>query len=274
MRRDTLESRANLGMRAYVTSGLVPTRAKRDRATASRHTVWASSRRATHGRREDLRRSTHHLVAAISGSGSGAAGDVCVLCRRHRLRWQRSGQRGDAKAPVVLTGTRLRNRSRARTPRRFRHPEVAPDAPILRQPQNRYAASDAASVRDRGNMTTMLGLLKNPALALKRCSPGHPSRDVFRQAILRMTNFDSAVSGTAKLLSGRLGDGHDCSPTSLDARAALKTHCAFLTRNALTARTKQYGLTSRSTGPKTQLSEACLCRPLWTARLWLATCTT
>jgi len=41
MRRDALESRADRGMRAYVTSGLVPTRAKRDRvrATASRHTV-------------------------------------------------------------------------------------------------------------------------------------------------------------------------------------------------------------------------------------------
>ena len=56
MRRDALESRADRGMRAYVTSGLVPTRAKRRAcATASRHTVWASSRLATHGRREDLR---------------------------------------------------------------------------------------------------------------------------------------------------------------------------------------------------------------------------
>jgi hypothetical protein len=32
---------------------------------------------------------------------------------------------------------------------------------------------------------------------------------------------------------------------------SLKTHCAFLTRHALTARTKHYGLTSRSTGPRT-----------------------
>jgi hypothetical protein len=30
MRRDALETRADRGMRAYVTSGLVPTRAKRD----------------------------------------------------------------------------------------------------------------------------------------------------------------------------------------------------------------------------------------------------
>ena len=55
---------------------------------------------------------------------------------------------------------------------------------------------------------------------------------------------------TAKLLSDRRGDGHDCSPASLDAHAVSKTHCAFLTRYcafltryALTAHAKRYGMT-------------------------------
>src|SRR5881628_127045 len=61
-----------------------------------------------------------------------------------------------------------------------------------------------------------------------------------------MANYDSTVSTTATLLSDRLGDGHDYSPTSCDARAVSKTHCAFLTWDALTARTKQYGLASCS----------------------------
>jgi len=171
---------------------------------------------------------------------------------------------------------RLRNRSRARTPRRFRHPEVAPDAPILHQPQNRYAASDATSVHDRGNMTTLLGLLKNPALAL-RVDTGPPLAGCLLTGRLEDGGLHSTVSRTAKLLSGRPVDGHDFSPASCDARAVSKTHCAFLTRYALRARTKQCGLASRSTGLKTQLygyspccnaasSRTCLHRPRWATR--------
>ena len=55
-------------------------------------------------------------------------------------------------------------------------------------------------------------------------------------------NRDSTASRAAQLLSDRLGDGQYCSPASYDARAALKNHCAFFTRYALTARTKQYGV--------------------------------
>ncbi len=61
MRRDALESRADRGMRAYVTSGLVPTRAKRQACArygltprrvseldGSRHTRGAKTSRCTH----------------------------------------------------------------------------------------------------------------------------------------------------------------------------------------------------------------------------------
>ncbi len=75
---------------------------------------------------------------------------------------------GGAMVPVVLTGTReCEHRIRARTPRRSATLEVAPDVAILRQAQNRYAASDVSSVHDRGNQTTSLGLSKNPALAFR-----------------------------------------------------------------------------------------------------------
>jgi hypothetical protein len=62
-------------------------------------------------------------------------------------------------------------------------------------------------------------------------------------------------------LSDRLGDGPCCTcPASCDARESLTGSPTRVTssRNALTARTKRYGLTSRSTGLKTQLSAACL----------------
>jgi hypothetical protein len=69
MRRDALESRANRGMRAYVTGGRpVTTRAKHDcvRATASRHIVWASSMaRSTRAARRPLR--THRPLGGDLG---------------------------------------------------------------------------------------------------------------------------------------------------------------------------------------------------------------
>ena len=46
MRRDALETRADRGMRAYVTGGAASNDAREApcvRATASRHVVWASS---------------------------------------------------------------------------------------------------------------------------------------------------------------------------------------------------------------------------------------
>ena len=66
----------------------------------------ASSRLATHERREGLCART----ACWRRSRGRAQGDGramrAFLCRHHRLRWQRSGQRGDAMVPVVLTGMR------------------------------------------------------------------------------------------------------------------------------------------------------------------------
>jgi hypothetical protein len=176
--------------------------------------------------------------------------------------------------PVAIDGdARLRNRSRARTPP-LRYPEVAPGVPILRQVQDPYAASDATSVHDRGNMPTLLGLSKNPALAL--CLDTGPSlAGCLPTAHLPDGTLHSTVSRTAKLLCDRLGDGHDCSPASRDARAASKTHWAFLTRYALTARTKQFGLTFALPSQNFALmlasfnaasSRACLRRPRWATR--------
>lgn len=92
---------------------------------------------------------------------------------------------------------------------------------------------------------------------------------------LKDGTLHSTVSRTAKLLSDRLGDGHDCSPASCNARAVSKTHCAFLTRYALTARTKQFGLTLALPSQNFALmlasfnaasSRACLRRPRWATR--------
>jgi hypothetical protein len=143
-------------------------------------------------------------------------------------------------SPSQLTGTRDCEIAAAHGHRRFRYPEVAPGVPILRQVQDPYAASDATSVHDRGNMPTLLGPSKNPALAL--CvDTGPPLAGCLPTGRLQDGTLHSTDSRTAKLLSDRLGDVHDCSPASCGARAVSKTHCAFLTRYALTARTKQFG---------------------------------
>ena len=54
MRRDALESRADRGMRAYVTSSDDAREAPCVRATASRHVVWRARWLAAHERREGL----------------------------------------------------------------------------------------------------------------------------------------------------------------------------------------------------------------------------
>ena len=154
---------------------------------------------------------------------------------------------GDAMVLVSRRG-RAKEAARARTPRRSRYPEVAPGRtdPAV-QAQDRYVAPDALASATEATRQHRSVSLEEPGACIKHETPGHPSRDVFRQATLRTADYDSTVSRAAKLLSDRLGDGHGYSPASCDARAVLKTHCAFSTRNALTARTKQYGLTSRST---------------------------
>jgi hypothetical protein len=87
---------------------------------------------------------------------------------------------GNAMVPVVLTGRcECEHRSRARTPRRSHHPEVAPDAPILRQAQNRYAASDALASMTKATRQRCSASLEEPGARVNHETPGHPSRDVF-----------------------------------------------------------------------------------------------
>jgi hypothetical protein len=44
-----------------------------------------------------------------------------------------------------------------------------------------------------------------PGARIKHETPGHPSRDVFRQATMKMANCDSTVSGTASYSPAVLG---------------------------------------------------------------------
>jgi len=64
--------------------------------------------------------------------------------------------------------------------------------------------------------------LEEPGARVKHEPPGHPSRDVFRQAVSRTASCDSTVSRTAKLLSDRLRDGHGYFPAPRDARAVVR----------------------------------------------------
>jgi len=123
MRGDVLESRADRGMRAYVTSGLVPTRAKRQaRATASRHGVRASSMaRSTRAARRPL--CTRRLLAAISGRAQGTAGDVCVSLQASPPKVATQGQRGTRWSPSYRRGRA--KEARARTVALLRYVDVA-----------------------------------------------------------------------------------------------------------------------------------------------------
>jgi len=122
----------------------------------------------------------------------------------------------------VDVSARPRNRSRERTPRQSRHPEVAPDVSVPRQRgiatslQTRLASMTEAAKHHRSVS------LEEPGARVKHEAPGHPSRDVFRQAVSRTASCDSTVSRTAKLLSDRLGDGHCYSTAPRDARAVVR----------------------------------------------------
>ena len=131
--------------------------------------------------------------------------------------------------PVLLTGTRdCEHRSRARTPRRFRHPEVAPGVPILRQAQDPYAASDASSVHDRGNETTSLGLSKNPAFASSTTHRATP-RGMFpdRPSRGRHTIDSTALKGGETTLRPSWGRPWLLFSVSRRPRSH-ETHCALL----------------------------------------------
>ena len=101
-------------MRAYVTSSDDAREAPCERATTSRHVVWASSRLAAHERREGLCART----ASRRRSRGGArmkAGDACASLQAPRLlRWQRSRQRVARWSPSFRRG-RTKQIARART---------------------------------------------------------------------------------------------------------------------------------------------------------------
>jgi hypothetical protein len=102
-RRNALESRADRGMRAYVTSGEASGRRANQRhaCTLRPHATSGGELRARNTRATRMpARSTHRTMAALSGYGSGRRrATAAFLCRRHRLRWQRSGQRGTRWSP-------------------------------------------------------------------------------------------------------------------------------------------------------------------------------
>ena len=277
-----MKARADGGMRAYVTGGARPpvtTRARQRHACALRpHATsrWRARWLAAHERREGLAQHAPHVGGDLGGRAQVDGGRRlrCSAGATAPTGGNAQGS-GGAMVPVVLTGTRdCEHRSRARTPRRSRYPEVAPDVSIPRQartatPLQTLLASTTEATKQHCSVS-----LKNPALTLS-VNTWPPLAGCLPTGRLEDGRLPTPPpSKTAKLLSDRLGDGHCYSPASCDARAVMRLTAPFSTRNALTARTKQYGLTSRSSGPKTQLSEACLYRPRWTARLWLATCTT
>ena len=156
MRGDVLESRADRGMRAYVTSGLVPTRAKRQaRATASRHGVRASSMaRSTRAARRPL--CTRRLLAAISGRLRGRRATSAFLCRHRRLRWQLRVS-GGRDGPRRYDGDARRKHAHGQS--RCSATLTLPDVPLHVW---RGAVRCYGRVRrpDRSNETAFLGLLK------------------------------------------------------------------------------------------------------------------
>jgi len=121
------------------------------------------------------------------------AGDVCVSLQAPppKVATQDSGGRDGLRR--IDGDARTKRRVRAQTPRRSHHPEVAPDVAILRRAQNRYVASDALA-----SMTEATRQHRSVSRRTRRSrfaqTPGHPSRDVFRQAVSRTANRDSAAS--------------------------------------------------------------------------------
>lgn len=128
--------------------------------------------------------------------------------------------------------------------------------PVLRRAQDRYVAPDAFASATEA-MTRLVGLSKNPVLA-----PNTNIGPSLAGCISLGHHEDGRLSaappyGAANVLSDRLGDGRCHFPASRDARAVLKTPCAFPYPHALKARTKRFGVTSCSTILRLP-SEACL----------------
>jgi len=239
-------------MRAYVTSGdpLVTTRAGAPcvRATASR---VASRARwlAVHERREGLAQHAPPIGGNLRVGLRGmrrrlrfpagvpptvttlkAAGGATVQSADKDARVKRAAH-GHRAAPATL---RLHQAYRSRVKRRTGTPLQTPLASTTGATRQRCSVS----LEEPGGHVW----LEHRATP-RRMSPDGPFRG--RPTTIPPSrgrrNFSPTVSGTAiaTLFSvSRRPRSH-------------ATHCALLTRHALTARTKQYGLTSRSTGPKT-----------------------
>jgi len=208
MRRKPVDSRADRGMRAYVTSGCTANddARRQHRACALRtHPVpLASSWLVADKRSEGHSRHAPHVGGDLGGMLRGTAGDACASLQASRPTVATRGSGVRRWSASQLTRTRDCEIAAAHGHRRFRYLEVAPGVPILRQAQDPYAASDATSIHDRGNMPTLLGLSKNPALAL--CvDTGPPSRDVFRQAVSRTAHFTLRSQGQRNFSPTALG---------------------------------------------------------------------
>ena len=136
-------------MRAYVTSSDDAREAPCERATTSRHVVWASSRLAAHERREGLCART----ASRRRSRGGArmkAGDACASLQAPRLlRWQRSRHRVAQWSPSFRRG-RAKQHAHGQS-RRFRYSEVAPRRIDPASSAGPLCRLGRFRVRDRGN---------------------------------------------------------------------------------------------------------------------------
>jgi hypothetical protein len=132
-------------MRAYVTGGDPPPVTTRKPAMRARYGLTprrvASSRLTAHERREGLCARTA-CWRRSRGRARMKAGDACAVLQASRqLRWQRSERRVARWSPSFRRG-RAKQHAHGQS-RRSHYAEVAPDVAILRQAQNRYAATDA-----------------------------------------------------------------------------------------------------------------------------------
>ncbi len=157
MRRDTLESRADRGMRAYVTSGLVPTRAKRQACALRPHaTSCGRARWLAHPRGA---KAFAHTPPSRRRSRVGLRGrraTSAFLCRHRRLRWQLRVS-GGRDGPRRIDGDARRKHAhgRSRSSATLTLPDVS-----LHVWRGAVRCYGRVGRPDRSNETTLLGLLK------------------------------------------------------------------------------------------------------------------
>jgi len=158
------------------TSLAVTTRAKRHAARCGltpRRVLTSSMARGTRAAR-DLRAARTACRRRSRGGAQGDGGRCLRFLQASPPKMPTLRAAGRRDGPRRVDGNaRLRNRSRAMTPR-SRHPEVAPDVPIQHRAQDRYAASDASRVHDRGSETPSLGLSRRTRRSRQARSTGPP----------------------------------------------------------------------------------------------------